>query len=295
MESTTIINNNVNVFIDVDECVDFITDCKEEKAMMIISGEFNQMIISVVQEIDQVNSIFIFSANKVLNETCTKKRSKVKGVYADTTTICAVLKQSVQDCDQNSISISFVKKIDGISKPNLDQLDQSFMYTQILKEILLTIDFQQEHFDAFLIYCREQFINNTSELRHIEKLAKEYHDRKPIWWYTYQCFLYSMLNRALRRMEVFLIIQMGFFVRDLHNHIAILHAEQYDGETHSNSFIVYRDQGLSQTDFEQLKSTQGGLLAFSNFLSTSHHRDVSLKFAQRTIISFSLLGVLFVM
>jgi hypothetical protein len=54
-----------------------------------------------------------------------------------------------------------------------------------------------------------------------------------------------MLNRALRLMEVDLIIKMGFFVRDLHQHIAALHAEQYCGHHQSGSFIVYRGQGLS--------------------------------------------------
>jgi len=78
-----------------------------------------------------------------------------------------------------------------------------------------------------------------------------------------------MLNRALRLIEVDLIIKMGFFVRDLHNHIAELHTEQYGGHHHSNSFTIYRGQGLSQMDFGQLMKTQGGLLAFNNFLSTS--------------------------
>ncbi len=95
-------------------------------------------------------------------------------------------------------------------------------------------------------------------------------------------------------MEVDLIIKMGFFVRDLHNHIVALHAEQYGGHHHSNSFTVYRGQGLSSTDFEQLMNTQGGLLAFNNFLSTSQNRAVSLEFARRTMATSSLVGVLFV-
>jgi tetratricopeptide (TPR) repeat protein len=95
-------------------------------------------------------------------------------------------------------------------------------------------------------------------------------------------------------MEVDLIIKMGFFVRDLHNHIAKLHREQYGGHAHSDSFTVYRGQGLSSTDFEQLKQTQGGLLAFNNFLSTSQKRDVSLEFARRIMATSSLVGVLFV-
>ena len=90
-----------------------------------------------------------------------------------------------------------------------------------------------------------------------------------------------MLNKALRSMEVELIVKMGFFVRDLHNNITALHTEQYSGHNHSDSFTVYRGQGLSQTDFDQLKKTQGGLMSFNNFLSTSLDREVSLAFARK--------------
>ena len=116
--------------------------------------------------------------------------------------------------------LAFVKKTDGVSKPNLDSLDKSFMYTQILKEILLTINFEEIHIYEFLSYCREQFVDSTTALKNIELIRKEYRRHPPVWWYTYDSFLYSMLNRALRLMEIDLIIKMGFFLKDLHNHIA---------------------------------------------------------------------------
>jgi tetratricopeptide (TPR) repeat protein len=52
---------------------------------------------------------------------------------------------------------------------------------------------------------------------------------------------------------------------------------------------------LSQTDFDQVKQTQGGLLAFNNFLSTSANSDVSLKFARRTMATSTLVGILFIL
>jgi hypothetical protein len=104
-----------------------------------------------------------------------------------------------------------------------------------------------------------------------------------------------MLNRALRTMEVDLISKMGFFVRDLHKHIAALHLEQYGRHNHhSKSFILYRGQGLSEADFDQVTKTKGGLLSFNNFLSTSKNRNVSLEFARGTMATSSLVGVLFV-
>jgi Tfp pilus assembly protein PilF len=287
--------NTVNTFTDVDECIEFINSIQEENAFIISSGAFGQTIVPAVHDKPQVSTIFIFCGNKAWHEKWAKEWPKIKGVYTDIVPICEALKQAAQDCDHNSVSISFVKTTGGASsKESLDTLDSSFMYTQILKEILLTIDFEQSHINDFLTYCREQLVGNTTELRNVDKLKKEYRTHQPIWWYTYDSFLYSMLNRALRLMEVDLIIKMGFFVRDLHNHIVALHASQYGGHDHSNSFTVYRGQGLSSTDFEQLMKTQGGLLAFNNFLSTSLNLDVSLEFVQKTIRTSDLMGVLFV-
>lgn len=105
----------------------------------------------------------------------------MKGVFTDVKLICEALKQSAQDCDKNLISISLLKTTDGNLNQNIDQLDPSFMYTQILKEILLTIDFDQGHFNDFLAYCREQFISNSKELENVDKIEKEYRRHEPIW------------------------------------------------------------------------------------------------------------------
>jgi tetratricopeptide (TPR) repeat protein len=262
---------------------------------MISSGALGQTTVPVVHDQPQVGTIYIFCGNKARHEKWAKQWPKVKDVYTDIAPICEALKQAVHDCDENMVSISFVKTTNGSENQNLNELDSPFMYTQILKEILLTIDFEKKHVTEFLMYCREQFVGNNTELKNINKIEKEYRDHQPIWWYTYQCFLYSMLNRTLRMMEVGIIIKMGFFVRDLHQHIAALHLEQYGGHHHSHSFTLYRGQGLSQTHFDELVKTQGGLLSFNNFLSTSKDRNVSLEFARRTTETSSLVGILFVM
>ena len=103
-----------------------------------------------------------------------------------------------------------------------------------------------------------------------------------------------MLNRALRTLEADTIINMGFFIRDLHHQIEELHQKQvssYQGK----SFIVYRGQGLSTTDFEKLRKTKGGLMSFNNFLSTSKTREVSLGFAKGALGKTDTVGILFQM
>jgi hypothetical protein len=76
-----------------------------------------------------------------------------------------------------------------------------------------------------------------------------------------------LVNEALRTVEVDLIIKMGFRIRDLYQDIAKLHLEQY-GERSSFRFVHrVRGQGLSQTDFDQLMKTKGGLLSFKELKS----------------------------
>jgi hypothetical protein len=180
--------NTVNTFTDADECIDFITDIKEETIFIIVSGTYSAAIVPIVQDILPVSCVSIFCKNKCRYEQWALQWSKLKGVLTDIAPIYDAVKQAVQLCARNMVSISFVKSSGETSNQNLDQLDQSFMYTQILKEILLTIDFEQEHINEFLTYYREQFADNSAGLKNVAKLDREYRLHQPIWWYTVDGF-----------------------------------------------------------------------------------------------------------
>jgi tetratricopeptide (TPR) repeat protein len=287
--------HNINKFTDGDECVEFLQSMDNDKACMIISGSLGQHIVPRVHNMSQVDSIFIFCGNKKRHEQWAKEWPKIEGVFTDIAPICEALKQTAQQCEQNAISISFMATGGNNATKKLDQLDPSFMYTQILKEILLTIPFEQKHIMEFIEYCHDVLADNENQLKTVTKLERKYRDETPIWWYTYECFLYPMLNRALRLMDVDLIIKMGFFIGDLHRHIEQLHQEQFTGHHSGTSFTVYRGQGMSKVEFEKMTATKGGLLSFNCFLSTSKDRAVSLDFANRAATNPDLVGILFVM
>ena len=286
--------NTIQTFTDVDQCIEFIENIINEKACLLISGSLGQEIVPRIHHMSQVDSIFIFCNNRTYHEQWIKEWTKIKGVFTEIRPICDALKQTARQCEQNAISMSFVNTDDNDAfKKNLDQLDSSFMYTQILKEILLEIKFNDEHIKEFVRYCRDILADNETELKNIEKFEQDYHNETPIWWYSYECFLYPMLNRALRLMDVDLIIKLGFFTNDLHRHLKQLHQEQFASSR--ESFIVYRGQGMTKEDFETLTKTTRGLLSFNCFLSTSKNRKVSVDFAHRAAKNNDLIGVLFVM
>ncbi|CAF0722733.1 unnamed protein product [Adineta steineri] len=257
---------------------------------MIISGSLRQHIVPRVHNMSQIDSIFIFCGNRKYHEQWTTDWPKIKGIFTHITCICEALKEVALQCEQNAIPMSFME-----TNKKLDQLDPSFMYTQIIKEILLIIKFNQHHIQDYFSYCRDAFEGDKKEIKNIKRLEGKYHRKISIYWYTCQIFLYPMLNRALRLMDGDIITRVGFFIGDLHRQIEKLHQKQYASATAANTFTVYRGQGLSTKDFEKMMNIKGGLISFNNILSTSTVRKVSLGFAQNAGRSPDQVGVLFIM
>ncbi|CAF0957054.1 unnamed protein product [Adineta steineri] len=280
----------ISTYTNDDQCLEFIQTVVDNKIFMIISGSLGQHIVPRVHSMSQVDSIFIFCGNKKHHEQWAKDWPKIKGVFTDITPICEALKGAAHQCEQNVIPMSFVE-----TNKKLDQLDPSFMYTQIMKEIILTIQFEQKHIQDYIDYCRDAFSDNEEEIENVKRLECQYHNETPIYWYTCQMFLYPMLNRALRLMNGDIITRMGFFIGDLHRQIEQLHQDQYAGTTAADTFTVYRGQGFSTGDFEKMSRIKGGLISFNNFLSTSKDRNISLSFAQDAAINPDQVGVFFIM
>ncbi|CAF4564104.1 unnamed protein product, partial [Rotaria sp. Silwood2] len=280
--------NDIHVFEDADQCVDFVTDINHKKVLLIITDDIDQYLVPLIHDTPQLDSIYLFSQNKTINEQWTKEWYKIKGIFFEFSPIIDSIKLIILKNNRNSIGISFIS-VDDASDPNLDQLDQSFMYTQLLKDILLDSEYDEGWIENFATYCRN---NNSGELNNINRFEREYRDHLPVWWYTSDSFLCPMLNRALRTQEVETIIKMGFFIQDLYRQIEELHSDQF-ANSQAQLLIVYRGQGISSTDFEKLKKAKGGLISFNNFLSTSADKDVSSMFAESILVDPELIAILF--
>jgi hypothetical protein len=67
-DSINKLHQPVNTFTGIDECIDFISDIKEEKVFMMVSGTLSKIIVPIIQEISQVSSVYIFCENKARYE-----------------------------------------------------------------------------------------------------------------------------------------------------------------------------------------------------------------------------------
>jgi tetratricopeptide (TPR) repeat protein len=274
--------HTMDTFTVIDPCVDFLRKIHDEKVFMVVSGSLSLNVIPIVHSMTQIDSIFVFCGHKARYEHLMTDWSKVKGVLTHIDTICKSLYQNTHHFEKSAMPMSFLSATGASSFDTpLNQSDLNFMYTQLFKEILLDInDDDETSIKELAGYCREKYKDNPVELKNIDQFEKEYRQHPPIWWYTCECFIYHMLNRALGTLDVDIIVKMGFFIRDLHRNLEKLHSEKihdYPGQF----LTVYRGQTLTNAKFAKMQEMKGGLISFNNFLSTSQNEDVSINFSRR--------------
>ena len=106
--------NNINTLINNEKCIQFLQEMGDKKACMIISGSIGQQIVPYLQNLPQIESIFIFCSNEGYPAKWIKDWSKIKGVFSGNGYPSGILKQ-------NAIPIT-----------TMDGGDASFACTQII-------------------------------------------------------------------------------------------------------------------------------------------------------------------
>jgi len=288
------IANKFKIYTNRDESVDFLTNIQNDDICLIISGEISEEVVPFIHNFDQLKYIFIIQINQNKNYFWTKTYSKIRGVYTDISIVCDVIRELPKKCEQNTLSFNLLNTSNDLLKRKPDQLDPMFMYSQIFCEIILEIEFKEQHFKEFIDYCREQSSNNDIELKNIDRFAANYHTQSAIKWYTSERFLYATMNNGLRIVDTDTIIKMGCYIAQLYREIEQRNKDQYPSRNAVDEFKVYRGQVVTIDVLEKIRQTKGGLIAFNNFLSTSTNPNVSSMFGANDPNDSNLVGISFV-
>ncbi|CAF4830962.1 unnamed protein product, partial [Rotaria socialis] len=276
--------NSIYFFSDTEQCIEYISRIQDEQIFMVIANSFDRQYMPAFEQMSQLNSIYFLSIKKIDY----KEYKKVKGNFNRIENIFKELKLDLYLCQRNLTPISMVN---SNSINNFNELDESFLCSQLIKEISVSMKRDENAKKQYLEFCRVQYAGNEQQLKIIDQFEREYTSLSPIWWYTRDCFTYSMLNKALRKQDTELIIRMGFFIRDLNEQIEQIYAKM--GKP--SSLTVYRGQGMAPVEFEKLLNNKSGLLSFNNFFSASTDRQVSLSLAKQSSNNLYPTSVLFQM
>ncbi|CAF0789408.1 unnamed protein product [Adineta ricciae] len=277
---------NFKEFSKPQQCLDFITNFFDGQILLITSSNLAKNLLLRIHSDKRIASIYLFFSSKTTDNQWAKDYSKIKGIVSD---IRLIPSRIQQERNRDPIALSFVSSTDIISSGENRQ-DPSFMYFQLLKEVLThnyLLESDQQSKEEMLAYCREVKAHNPTAIVILDEFEKDFIPELAIYWYTRECFLHQMLNRALWKVEIDVLYRLRYFLRHLHKQIV---AEGKKQRASLSKMIVYRGQSISEDQIEKIKNNLGGFLSFNNFLSTSLQKDVALNF-----LFGSNVGVLFEM
>ena len=235
-------------FNNSDDCIDFISDRSNANILFITSNILGKIPILLIHSCEQISSIYIFYSHKSINDDWTTDFDKIQGIFNDFQLLSNEFKPQTIESNDNLIGISFLSCSDDINRQ-----DPSFMYFPLLKEIILYDIFQESEDETklnIINYCRRTCTDSPNSLKILDEFERTFIPELSILWYTKECFLFKMLNKALWTPEPDVLYRLRYFLRHLHRQITN-HAEIQREQ--SSKMIVYRGQTISADQIEKLK------------------------------------------
>ncbi|CAF1093481.1 unnamed protein product [Adineta ricciae] len=288
-ESLASIIKKLDVFNDTDNCIKDIQNIRSKDVYLIISNP-DENILTRTHQTEQVKVIFILSEGRTADPSWKVNRQKIQDICTSLEKLCESIKETANTFESELEELCLLSN-EEMKKDALDKLDQAFIYTQLIKDILLKLEDDNRCVQKLIAYCKENQDNIKTKLDGLSDFENSYRiEGTPIGWYSKESFIYYLVNAALRSQEFDRIIRVGFFIKDVHEQLVRLHEEQVSSK--DPTFLVYRGQGMEKKYFEKLKRNNGGLLAFNSFISTSKNPGVAEGFL-KSALEKSPIGILF--
>jgi tetratricopeptide (TPR) repeat protein len=178
------------------------------------------------------------------------------------------------DIEQHAIDISFFDS-SSLTESTHQSLGSNFMWFQLIVEVLLRMDDHSTNltFIELLETCLEQYAGNETNLEILFELGTEYDHKKAVWWYSRQTFIYQILNCALRRQDLDVLVRFCFLICDLYKQLKT--EQKFDQPV----VHVYRGQLMFVNELERLRTSKKRFISINTFFSTTRNRQLALIFA----------------
>ncbi|CAF2134766.1 unnamed protein product [Rotaria magnacalcarata] len=276
--------NNLKKFQDVKQCQKYIEErSKNDRLVMIVSGQFGREIVPSIHKFRQVISIYVYCFDKVRNKQWSDKFAKVKAVVTELSELITRIKadHKIQKIVEEPLSIN-IFTTGGTSTTGVNG---QFIFSQILIDCLLRLKTTKADKKELIDHCKQQYQGNTAELSNLREFREDYSAEKALWWYSRESFFYKTLNAALRNQNTHIIFLFRGFISDIYRQ---LEANQAD-----DTLRVYRSQMISSDELETLRQSCDQFISINSFFSTSTDKKQALSFLNSCDVGDNLEPVLF--
>ncbi|CAF1139693.1 unnamed protein product [Didymodactylos carnosus] len=269
-------SNQLLLYTDKQECID---DVKliHEKVFFITFGSCASHILPVVHRLTQVDSVFIFCCNNHESLPLIDKYSKIIGIFTNESDLVQNIQKTAQLIHTQLETLTFMDKNQNSAR-DLNKDSAKFLWFQIFKHVIINMPRDDQAKKRMIEKCQEYYHGDIQELQSIKEFDKTYKSSDAIKWYTKDCFLYKLVNIALRTEDIDQLYTFGFFIADLCSSLAEAHKTMWQDEKERSSsmIIVYRGTIIPNHELQKLKKCE--LISTNGYLSTSTLPTIAKNF-----------------
>ncbi|CAF0878688.1 unnamed protein product [Rotaria sordida] len=277
------ITDYVVLYTELEPCITYIRSINNERIFLIVSGEYAEECLEEIYNLSQIDSIFIFCMNilKYKNKFINSKYiSKIVGIFDNEDQLVKSIREELDYLHKQLSTFSLYEK--QKSTRDLSKESASFLWFQLFKDVLLHMPRSEEAKDEMIKQCQQYYRGNIEELKSIDDFIQTYTHNDTIRWYTKQCFIYRLCNKALRTEDIELLFIFRYYIQDLCKRLAVEHEIFRTKEINQSILTLYRGLKLTKDEIIRFQSNTGSLTSTNGFLSTTRNYDLALQFALKT-------------
>ena len=170
----------MKIFDDIDDCIACINGLSNQKIILIVSDDFCDSFLPRIETIFHILSIYILSETP--NKNFTFSSTSIRGVYQSIDDIYSMISDDINPIKSDLLTFQPVYTNSGT-------LDLSFVFFQLLDDILRDHTETENAFQELVYFAREEYQGNEHELSQIEEFEKRYKNTEAIFWFSRHCFL----------------------------------------------------------------------------------------------------------
>ncbi|CAF4447174.1 unnamed protein product [Rotaria sp. Silwood2] len=216
------ITDYVLLYTELEPCVTYIHSISKERVFLIVSGDYAEQCLKQIHNLSQVDSVFIFCMNvlKYKNKFIDSEYfSKIVGIFDNEDHLIKSIRSELDYLQKQLSTFSLYEK--QKTTRDLSKESASFLWFQLFKDVLLRMPRSEEAKCEMIEQCQQYYRGNTEELKNIDDFIKNYTYDDTIRWYTKQCFIYRLCNKALRTEDIELLYIFRYYIQDLCKRLAM--------------------------------------------------------------------------
>ncbi|CAF1118036.1 unnamed protein product [Adineta steineri] len=268
--------NYIRTFTDESECLKYISAIRDERIFIITSGSMGEIIVPQIHDLLQISHIYIFCSDIAKHTQWSKLFRKIRGVFNEESTLMICLESDTKIYLSTLMPIN-ISSSNERSLQDIDEEQVAFLWFQLMIEVIYRLPQTPTSKREMVNECRTHYIDNPVQLRMIDEFYNKYTANMAIDWYTKDCFLYRLLNKAFRTENIDIIFNYHYYLSDLTKQLTKLYLDQFGNKT--GTLRVYRGQHMHKDEVIKLQNSIGRLISINTFFSTSTSCLVATNFS----------------